>query len=179
MVCFQSKNPNLRKFFRVSDWKMLIYLVAVWNILWPFGMLCDHSVQIVLIWYIFSFFGIMHQEKSGNPARKRRGLTSVTKSLLRQGDQIGRSFAKWVIVYFGQLLENYGRIPHFGATLFHGYVYSLIFTKYGLDYIFGDFSQTHLVTLLLPSKKPGNNPTTTEGSFLRRLGANFAPTVSA
>jgi hypothetical protein len=27
----------------------------------------DHSVHFVSIWYIFSSFGIMHQEKSGNP----------------------------------------------------------------------------------------------------------------
>jgi hypothetical protein len=28
----------------------------------------DHLVHFVLICYIFSSFGIMHQEKSGNPA---------------------------------------------------------------------------------------------------------------
>jgi hypothetical protein len=38
---FQTKNPNLDKFWRALDWKML---------------LC------------FMFFGIMHQEKPGNPA---------------------------------------------------------------------------------------------------------------
>jgi hypothetical protein len=27
----------------------------------------DHSVHIVLIWYIFSGLGIMNEEKSGNP----------------------------------------------------------------------------------------------------------------
>jgi hypothetical protein len=29
----------------------------------------DHLVRFALIWYIFPFFGIMYQEKSGNPAR--------------------------------------------------------------------------------------------------------------
>jgi hypothetical protein len=68
MACFQTKNPNLGKIFRVSDWKMLIYFMAIWNILWIFGIFCDHSVHIVLIWYILSYFGIMHlPEKSGNP----------------------------------------------------------------------------------------------------------------
>jgi hypothetical protein len=33
-----------------------------------------------------------------------------------QGDQIGRIFALLVIVYFGQLIENYVNSPHFGAT---------------------------------------------------------------
>jgi hypothetical protein len=48
MVCFQTKNPNLGKFCRVLQLK--------------------NSVYFVLIWYIFSRFGILFQEKSGNPA---------------------------------------------------------------------------------------------------------------
>jgi hypothetical protein len=42
--------------------------VAVYNILWTFGKFYDHLVHFVLIWYIFSCFGITYQEKSGNPA---------------------------------------------------------------------------------------------------------------
>jgi hypothetical protein len=41
--------------------------MAVWNILWIFGIFNDHLVNFVFIWYIFSGFGIMYQEKSGNP----------------------------------------------------------------------------------------------------------------
>jgi hypothetical protein len=33
-----------------------------------------------------------------------------------QGDQIGRIFAPWVIVYFGQFFENYRSSPHFWST---------------------------------------------------------------
>jgi hypothetical protein len=41
MVCFQTKNPNLRKFWRALDWKMFIYYVGnhleyfmeIWDIL--------------------------------------------------------------------------------------------------------------------------------------------------
>jgi hypothetical protein len=36
--------------------------MAIWDILWPFGTFCIHSVH-------FSCFGIMYQEKSGNPGR--------------------------------------------------------------------------------------------------------------
>jgi hypothetical protein len=68
MVCFQTKNPNLRKNSRASDWKILIYFMAVWNILRIFGIFCDHSVHFVFIWYILSGFVIMHHEKSGNSA---------------------------------------------------------------------------------------------------------------
>jgi hypothetical protein len=53
MVCFQTKNPNLGKFWRVIDWKMLIYFMAIWNILWRFGIIYDHLVHIFFIWYIF------------------------------------------------------------------------------------------------------------------------------
>jgi hypothetical protein len=38
MVCFQTKNPNLGKIIRASDWKMMIYFMAIWNILWAFGI---------------------------------------------------------------------------------------------------------------------------------------------
>jgi hypothetical protein len=41
--------------------------MTIWSILWIFRIFCDHLVHIGLIWYIFSSFGIMHQEKSGNP----------------------------------------------------------------------------------------------------------------
>jgi hypothetical protein len=39
----------------------LKYFTDIWDNLWPFGTFCLHLV-------IFSGFGIMYQEKSGNPA---------------------------------------------------------------------------------------------------------------
>jgi hypothetical protein len=71
IVSFQTKNPNLGKFWRALDLKMLIYFMAIWSILQPFGIFHDLLVQFVFIWYIFPGFGIMPQEKSGNPAMKR------------------------------------------------------------------------------------------------------------
>jgi hypothetical protein len=53
MVCFQTKNPNLGEFWRALDWKMLIYFMATWNILWTFGVFYDLLVHFVSIWYIF------------------------------------------------------------------------------------------------------------------------------
>jgi hypothetical protein len=69
MVYFQTKNPNLGKFWRTSGGKMLMNFMTIWNILQtfgtfyisPFGTFCAHLVH-------FSGFGIMYQEKSGNPA---------------------------------------------------------------------------------------------------------------
>jgi hypothetical protein len=53
MVCFPTKNPNLGKIFSVSDWKMLIYLVAN---LWTFEIFNDHLAHGVFIWYILRFW---------------------------------------------------------------------------------------------------------------------------
>jgi hypothetical protein len=41
--------------------------MAIWNILQTVGIFYDHLVDFVFIWYIFSCFGIMYQDKSGNP----------------------------------------------------------------------------------------------------------------
>jgi hypothetical protein len=47
MVCFQTKNTNLDKFWRVLDGKMLLYFMAIWNIY-------EHLWYFTTIWYIFS-----------------------------------------------------------------------------------------------------------------------------
>jgi hypothetical protein len=63
MVCFQTKNPNLGKFWRENAgifYCHLEYCTVIWYILWPFG-------KVVVIWYLFLRFGILCQEKSGNP----------------------------------------------------------------------------------------------------------------
>jgi hypothetical protein len=36
MVYFQTKNPNVGKFWRALEWKMLVDFMTIWNILWPF-----------------------------------------------------------------------------------------------------------------------------------------------
>jgi hypothetical protein len=32
MVYFQPKNPNLGKFWMALEWKMFVYITAIWNI---------------------------------------------------------------------------------------------------------------------------------------------------
>jgi hypothetical protein len=69
MASFQTKNPNLGKFWRSLEWKMLVYfydhqeyltaiwyvyLMDIWYILWSFGI-------------YFSRFGMFYRVKSGNP----------------------------------------------------------------------------------------------------------------
>jgi hypothetical protein len=52
MVSIQTKSPNLGKFWRALYWKMLIYFMAIWNILLTCGIFYDHLVHFVIIWYI-------------------------------------------------------------------------------------------------------------------------------
>jgi hypothetical protein len=38
-VSFQTKNPNLGKFWNVLELKMLVYFMTIWNNLRPFGLI--------------------------------------------------------------------------------------------------------------------------------------------
>jgi hypothetical protein len=67
MVCFQTKNPNLGKLWRVLRWKMLVYFMDTWSILQSFVIFYGHLVYVVrgnLVY--FARYGILYQEKSGN-----------------------------------------------------------------------------------------------------------------
>jgi hypothetical protein len=66
MVYFQTKNYQLWKILeglgieKTVSYGHLNYRMAFWYISLPFG-------NLVAIWYIFPRFGILCQEKSGNP----------------------------------------------------------------------------------------------------------------
>jgi hypothetical protein len=42
----------------------LVYFTAIWSILQPFGTFCGHLVFFIVI---FTRFGTLYEEKSGNP----------------------------------------------------------------------------------------------------------------
>jgi hypothetical protein len=44
MVYFQTENRNLGKFWRVFQWKMLVYFRDIWSMLRPFLILYGHLV---------------------------------------------------------------------------------------------------------------------------------------
>jgi hypothetical protein len=94
MVCFQTRNDNFGTLYvegRIMEKFMSIwytYYMAVWYIIWPFGILYGHLVYNMAIWYIIWPFGILYghlvyymainmvyfsrvgqlyQENSGNP----------------------------------------------------------------------------------------------------------------
>jgi hypothetical protein len=58
MAYFKTKNPNSGKFWRVSQWKILVHFLAIWYILWPFCIFYAYLVYFMLIWYILCLFGI-------------------------------------------------------------------------------------------------------------------------
>jgi hypothetical protein len=53
----RTKNPNLGKFWRALEWKILVYFMVIRNILRPFGTFNGHLVIRVTICYIFLSFG--------------------------------------------------------------------------------------------------------------------------
>jgi hypothetical protein len=63
---FQTRNPNLGKFWSVLQWKMLVYFLAIWYILRPSDLFCGHLVYCMVIGFSFPRFGILYQEQSGN-----------------------------------------------------------------------------------------------------------------
>jgi hypothetical protein len=70
MDLFKPNIPNLGKLWRVKvAMDMLVYFMsiwfnfqAIWHILWPIWY------SFPPFWFIFTRFGILCQEKSGNPA---------------------------------------------------------------------------------------------------------------
>jgi hypothetical protein len=44
-----------------------IYFETIWSILWPLEIFYAHLEQFGVLWYIYPRFGILCQEKSGNP----------------------------------------------------------------------------------------------------------------
>jgi hypothetical protein len=70
MVCFQTKNPNLGKFWMFLQWKILVYfsghLVHFHTILYILlhnAIFCGHLVYLAR-------FSILCPAKSGNPGRR-------------------------------------------------------------------------------------------------------------
>jgi hypothetical protein len=59
---FKQKIPNLGKFCMVLQWKMLVYFVAVWYFLRPFGTFYSHCHLVY-----FSRFGSVVLRKIWQP----------------------------------------------------------------------------------------------------------------
>jgi hypothetical protein len=54
-------------------------MAATRSILLPFGLFYDRLVHVLLIWYIYPHFGMLHQLKSGNPGLASDVTFGITK----------------------------------------------------------------------------------------------------
>jgi hypothetical protein len=85
MVCFQTKNPNLGKLWRVLQWKMmvcifyghLVHFTVVCCILWTFGKVRGYW-YFPPFWY-FVLRKIWHPWVAG--VDKKRGRTIIHKAM--------------------------------------------------------------------------------------------------
>jgi hypothetical protein len=95
MVYFQTKNSILGKLWRILQWKILVYVMAIWSILHHFDIYCGHLVYFVVIWYIFPLFGMPHPKKSGNPAPGLKQKETSVCSLVRKWEGGQQKEKKW------------------------------------------------------------------------------------
>jgi hypothetical protein len=99
MVYFQTKNPQMGKFWRDFNGKSwyilwpLEHITANWYILWQFGNLCSGNLVY------FAPFGKLCKIKSGNPGRRRIGndFNSAALNIKDRGRTVIR-FARWFIL---------------------------------------------------------------------------------
>jgi hypothetical protein len=77
------KIPILGKVWRVLLWKILVYFMIIWSILLLLEIFYGHLVYFVVMWYIFPRFGILYQEKSGNPEAKTESWSKSPPLILR------------------------------------------------------------------------------------------------
>jgi hypothetical protein len=57
---FKRKIPIRVNFGGPLQWKMLLYFMAIWYILWPFCIFYGHLVYFMAILYILWYFGIFY-----------------------------------------------------------------------------------------------------------------------
>jgi hypothetical protein len=132
MVYFQTRNPNLDKFWRALEITLLVYVfhdhveyfTAICYNLWPFGIACGH-------WYIFHNLVCLDQEKSGNTVHHVNSASGV-----RNDDQIyihttaghQSTVLTNFVNFFFQFITLAGFIEHFPENPFlvQIYLFSLI-----------------------------------------------------
>jgi hypothetical protein len=87
MAYFETKNPNLGKFWMVLKWKMLVYFIAIWFIIRPFGIFCGHLVYFMVIWYIFPVLVCCTKKKLATLVQKR-----IVDSMCFRSDVMNKSY---------------------------------------------------------------------------------------
>jgi hypothetical protein len=102
------------------QFKILLHFMAVWTVLQPLGIFCCHLVCLMVIWFIFSRFGTLYQEKSGNPGGcvggrvRQEGECGVGRKRERETEQK---------VFFGNLKTILSSRHFFHVFNLFSYVY--------------------------------------------------------
>jgi hypothetical protein len=94
----------------------LVYYMVIWSIIWLFGLLYGYLVNFVPIWCILypfgifiSRFGILYQEKSGNPVCWHKILKDKCSEQQESFFRIGRASVTRISTFFGDFLCSVGR----------------------------------------------------------------------
>jgi hypothetical protein len=81
--------------------------MAIWSILRPFGLFYGHLIYFVaiwniyvhmVIWYIFPRFGMLHQEKSGDPDVHSVGAKFLPSPLLKNCPPLAWSGVLYILI---------------------------------------------------------------------------------
>jgi hypothetical protein len=111
MGYFQNKNPDLGKFFRVFQWKMLVYYS-----IWPFCLFCGSLVCFWAIEYILWLFCIFFRFKVFCTKKNLATLAATLPQLKPFSESIRD------LVLMGPFLKKPETIKsnfRLGATLFY------------------------------------------------------------
>jgi hypothetical protein len=92
----------------------LIHFMVIWYILWSFRTFYGRLVHYIAIWYIlwpfwyryFPSFGMLHQEKSGNPDRLRVRKSEHFLQIRTQGQPAKFSHATQPLRFIGNKKIN-------------------------------------------------------------------------
>jgi hypothetical protein len=105
---FSNQKSKLCNFWRVLQWKMLVYYMeiwstyftAIWYTFWTFGLFYSRLVYFrdirYISWYFGIFcprFGMLYQEKSGNPEEQQRGQLC---KYLHEASALNSQFSNYV-----------------------------------------------------------------------------------
>jgi hypothetical protein len=124
MVYFQTKNPTWSKFWKALQWKILVHFTDIWSILRTFGLFYGHLVYFTDIWYIlwllwsfgtyiFSRFGMLHQERSGNPDFERSKFCHHLRLLITI---YACKYLYIIISIFTTLSKKLRKLEHISST---------------------------------------------------------------
>jgi hypothetical protein len=115
MVFFQTKNPNLGKFLRVLQWKMLVDFMAVRSILRPFGVFCGHMNYFMFIWYTFFSFWYFVPRKIWQPCLRSRVTSASVVKIYNAAISLERFENNNVFICFENALHTY--VAYYNAVV--------------------------------------------------------------